>query len=215
MGTFSIMQEGNRRTNINITDFRLTHMLLGRYILKMSAEFGAGKIGDTFGTKSELLRKALDNVKKGRMTIPVHAATASVNREVEKQNDMLLVGIMKQHYQWVGAILQSLPQAPEHMKDYILKTILGADLLMKHILRNFGHDDVGRFVPEANIVEKLRQQVDGGGQNGANGTTADRTNAAVNAGNAIQQINPAAQGNPSQSLQESVVPGVPSIASVS
>lgn len=204
MGTLAVLQDKNSRTNINITDFRYTHMKAGRFILKLAATFGPGKIADTFGMKADLLKEALKEVEKGRLMIPVRAVTGSVNKEVEKQNDMLLVGVMRQHYQWIGAILQTLPQAPPHMQDYIVNTISAADLLMRHILRNFGHDDAARFVPEAKIVEQMKEKLD-------NGTGQPPAAGQQTKGNAVQSANlqqPGVPNNPVSQQGGTEIPGV-------
>jgi hypothetical protein len=174
MGTLAVLQEKNSRTNINITDFRYTHMKAGRFVLKLAAKFGPGVIAETFGEDQALLEEALKEVEKGRLNIPVKAATGSVNKEVAKQNDMLLMGVMKQHYQWVGSVLQTLPTAPEHMRDYILRSIQANDLLALHVLRNFEHEDASRFVPEARIVKEMLGKMNGQSANAsATGTQGD------------------------------------------
>ena len=178
LGTFAVMQDGNRRTNINVADFKYFHIGSGRKLLTQYAHFGVPpeKLA-IFGQKKELLKKALDNLRNGRICLPVRASMASINKEVEKQNVMLLMGVIRQHYMWVGNILQTLPQAPPHIKDYILKTVIGANLLMENAMRNFGYDDVKRYIPEANIIKEMLNAGGQGqsGQPGGNATGAAST----------------------------------------
>lgn len=158
MGTFAALQAGNRKSNLRIADFRLVHMEIGAKALELYSEMGIGKKAKYFGKQAEALKMAFDNIKAGKIRIPVKASTASINKEMEKQNDMLLVNIMRQHYMGISQILQNLPQAPEHMKDYLSNVIIASDFMMRHVLRNFGHDDVSRLLPEPQFIKQLKEQ---------------------------------------------------------
>jgi len=202
MGTFSALQAGNRKSNLRIADFRLTHMEVGSKALELYAEMGLGKKGRYFGKQEEFLKKALDSIKNGRIRIPVKASTASINKEMEKQNDMLMVNLMRQHYMGISQILQNLPQAPEHMKDYLANVIIGSDFLMRHVLRNFGHDDISRLLPEPQFIKQLKEQQDA--QSGrANGGAADSNNCSNGAGVSkipVQPFNIQEQGTDTRSV---------------
>lgn len=159
MGTFSAIQAGNKRSNMNQSDFKASHIDLGRKFSRLYSEFGIDPIKyKQYGKDERWLRMAFDNVKKGRLNIPVRGSTGSVNKEMEKQSDMLMVNIMRQHYMGISQILQGLPNAPEHMKDYLVNVILANDYLMKHFLRNFGYDDISRLLPEPAIITQLKEQ---------------------------------------------------------
>lgn len=155
MGTFSVMQAGNRRVNLNITDMRYTHHKLGRKFLNQYAEFGVGERIQAFGERAKYLKMALQNVKAGRLILPIRAATASINKELEKQNDMLLTQVMQRHHQGVSQIMQAVsnPSLPAEMKQFLVGWIDSSSLLMARILRNFGHDDISRLLPERKLIE--------------------------------------------------------------
>lgn len=155
MGTFSVMQAGNRRVNINITDSKYTHHKLGRKFLKQYAEFGIGERGAAFGAKEQYLKMALRNVREGKLILPIRAATASINKELEKQNDMLLTQVMQRHHMGISQILQAInnPSLPPDIQQFLVGWIDSSSLLMGRILRNFGHDDISRMLPERKIVE--------------------------------------------------------------
>ncbi len=153
MGTLSLMQEGNTRTDLNVTDIRYAHTKLGRIILNQYAHFGLGDRIGMFGKMGERLREAMELVKNKSICLPVYAATASVNREVEKQADIMLTTMMQKHY---GMVTQMLMQAqnamiPEPIKKYIGEAVLASNLLMKSVLRHFGRDEVDRLVPDADL----------------------------------------------------------------
>lgn len=163
MGTLSVMQRGMSRVNINITDFRYLHLRIGRRCEKQYAEFGVGDILKRFGNQASVITKALENIKKGRLEIPIRAANASINKELEKQNDMLLTQVMQRSQTMIAQILQGIqnPMMPPDMRDYLIGTIAANAQLMSHIYRNFGHDDISRLLPELDIVKKLRSQKNG------------------------------------------------------
>lgn len=158
MGTFSVLQAGNRRSNINITDMRYFHIELGRLILKLYANFGLMGKDEIFGKQGEALRRALDSVKNGRLVLPIRAATASINKELEKQNDMMLANLAAQHYQVTAQAINMITgqqgvMLSQESKEYILKSIKAKDDLFKHIFRNFGHEDTSRLVPETGLTK--------------------------------------------------------------
>jgi hypothetical protein len=159
MGSFSVLQAGNRRSNLRSNDMRLAHVLLGQAFLKQYSEFGIGSKLRYFGDQAKYLLKAFENIRSGKMRIPVRAATASINREIEKQSDMLLVNILRQHYMAIAQLLQGLMQAPPQMQDYLVNTVVASDFLMRHILRNFGYEDINKLVPEPALIKQFREQM--------------------------------------------------------
>ena len=196
MGTFSALQAGNRRSNLRQSDFKNAHIELGRKMLKLYSEFGIRPERMTqFGKDAKWLRMAFENIKSGKINIPMKGSTASINREMEKQNDMLMVNIMRQHYQGIGGIIQNLSQAPPELQEYLVSVVIASDYLMKHFLRNFGYEDVSRILPEPAFIKKLKEQ---------QANEADRRNSATSSsfgssgetipGESIQQADLSAQG---------------------
>jgi hypothetical protein len=120
-------------------------------LVRQYAEFGVGDRADLFGDKAKDIRAGLEAVKAGTIGLPIASTTASVNREVEKQNDIMLSGLMSRHYGMITQMLQAAanPLSPPNVKDYVSSTIIAANNLMKVILRHFGFDEVERMVPEA------------------------------------------------------------------
>lgn len=155
MGTLSLMQEGNSRKDLNVSDMRDAHVRLMRLISIQYGKFGFGSKKheerlSLFGGKSEKIKKALEMISDRRMGLPCYSSTASINKEVEKQNDMMLVNIMAKHYQMIAQLLASTQSVmnPPDVKKYFSEVIVASNLLMKKILRNFGHDEVERLVPD-------------------------------------------------------------------
>jgi hypothetical protein len=167
MGTFAVMQEGNTRPNLNVTEFRVSHYTVGRLALMCYAHFGVDPQDiKALGRQAQYLQKALQNVKEGRIALPIRAATGSVNKEIEKQNLMLMLNNTRAHWQMVNQLLQASqnPMAPPQMQDYILQVILSSNLLMKRIVKDFGIEDPSSVVPDVlGLQEKadaLKKQFD-------------------------------------------------------
>jgi hypothetical protein len=155
MGTLSLLQEGNSRKDLNVSDMRDSHVRLMRLISLQYGKFGSdSKHHDSrlelFGKKAKLIKTALEMIANRKMGLPCYSSTASINKEVEKQNDMMLVNVMMRHYQTVAQLLGSMQSVmtPPAVKSYFVEVMIASNLLMKKILRNFGHDEVERLVPD-------------------------------------------------------------------
>lgn len=153
MGTASVMQEGNTRANLNVTEFRVSHYCFGRLVLLYDSHFGISPRDiEALGKQGRHLTKALENVKSGRLSLPIRAATGSVNKEIEKQNLMLLLNNTRAHWQMVAQLLQQATSPmtasmPEY-QDYLLNVILSSNVLMKKIARDFAIPDPSSILPE-------------------------------------------------------------------
>lgn len=151
MGTFATMQEGNTRANLNVTEFRQSHYCFGRLTLLYDAHFGVDERDiKALGKQSQYLEKALEAVKSGSIILPIRAATGSVNKEIEKQNLMLLLNNWRAHVQMVSQLMQqtSNPLAPPEYTDYLLNVILASNVLMTKICRDFNVPDPSSILPE-------------------------------------------------------------------
>ena len=163
MGTMSLLQEGNNRTSLNVADLRYAHMKLGRLLIKQYGEDAVKSKFTCFGDeKATLIMAALKAFDNKQLALDVGGASASLNREVEKQNDLMLSNIMRMHYQaiaqMVGAISQ--PTTPPEVKDYLTQAIHASNILMKDVLRVFDKNEPERMVPEPH--EQLQQPSPGG-----------------------------------------------------
>lgn len=153
MGTLALLQEGNTRTDLNITDIRYAHTKLGRLLSNQFAEFGFGDRARRFGLDAKYIQAALEGIRNKSLNLPVYASTASVNREVEKQADLMLSGVMQKHHQMIGQMMQAASNqfTPPEMKKYIAEAIEASNLLMRMVFKHFGYDEVERFVPDVTV----------------------------------------------------------------
>jgi hypothetical protein len=163
-GTLSLLQEGNRRTDSTIADIRYAHARLGQILSRQYAFLGldAKKLA-FFGQQAELIREAASFVKSGKLGLTVNASSASVNKEIEKQNDLMLTQIINKHYQSIGQLIQSIQSVSTSpaIKDYFQHVIDASNKLMRGILRNFDRDDSEILIPEVDL--NAGQQASAGG----------------------------------------------------
>lgn len=174
MGTLSLLQEGNSRTDLTISDIRYGHTKIGRIVSKLYAHLGIDESKLLqFGRMGEAIKVAAELIRKDRMALPVSSATASVNKEIEKQNDLMLTQVMARHYSMVTQLLQqaSMSVLPQQIKDYSIKVIEASERLMKQVLRHFDHDDVDALVPKALAQNGPQGVPKGGPQNATNQPT--------------------------------------------
>lgn len=158
-GVLAMMMEGNSREDVVIGDIRYAHMKLGRMLLRQYAEFGQDlKRLSNYGAAREKILAGLTAVKEGKLGISVQAATASQNREADRQADIMLINLLTRHYGMISQMLTaaSNPMAPPEIKEYTSKAITAANDLMLATLRDFDKDDPHRLLPE--VMKNLEQQ---------------------------------------------------------
>jgi len=166
MGTLSVMQEGNRRTDLNISDLRYCHTKLGRILLNDYAKFGVSTdILEMFGEQADKITRALEAVKSKRIGLPIYSSTSSVNKEVEKQNEIMLTQLLRQHYMGVTQLLAQASgmMVPPPVKQYMMNAIEASNKVMKSVLRVFEKEDIDVLVPEIDMSQA--EQPPQGGQN--------------------------------------------------
>lgn len=205
MGTFSIMQQGARRININVTDFRYLHLNCGQKFLRQYAYFGVGQDRLKYlGQQAQYLKMAMEAIKTGRLELPIKAATASINKEIEKQTGMLFTQVMQRHYGVIAQTLQGVtnPIVPEPIKKFLLGSIVGQSYIMSRLLRAFGYDDIMRMQPELDAV-KMIEDMDKQKQGANNGQRPIQGNAGApqggNGEQSVQQVNGVQANNPNAS----------------
>lgn len=168
-GTAMSMQSQNNRNNLRMSDMRSCHVRMGRKILNMYAYFGLGTKIRKYGDRAEIIKTALANVKSKKLGLVVKPSTASLNREMEKQNDVLLSGTLERLYQADMLAMQQLsqPSIPPEMVDLIKKQVRARNALMKSLLRAFEKQDYNRLlaVPQF-MIDERKPAIAGGSQNG-------------------------------------------------
>lgn len=159
-GTLALLQDGNTRNNLRVSDFRYSHIKLISLCTKVFGKFGVHNIEDNFGKDADLLKEALSDFYHNHIKIPIRATTASVNKEVEKQNDMLLRQNLSMHFKETSAMIQQVSTGalPPNVKKYFIDALKSQDAMMMRLLRNFGYDQPREFVPEFEAGEQNAAQ---------------------------------------------------------
>lgn len=158
-GTFAVLQQQNNRTGLRMSDMRSAHSRAGAKFAKMYAHFGLGPKLRQFGDNADALREAFENIKSGKLGLSVRASTASMNKELEKQNDIMLSQTLGQLYQQDAQMIQALgmPGIPPELAAYYMDTFAAKQALYKEIIQNFGHDDAARLLPISRFLKRAKE----------------------------------------------------------
>jgi hypothetical protein len=115
-----------------------------------------------FGLDDDLLKESLKDLLDGKVRIPIRAATASVNKEVEKQNLMLLKTTLMQHDANKVKLLQAIAQGqgiPPQFKKVMRSIVESQDNMMRQVIRDFAiSDQPDEFVAEVEWPDEQQAQ---------------------------------------------------------
>jgi hypothetical protein len=158
-GTSVAMQQSNNRNNLRSSDCKSCHVRIGRKLLKLYSHFGLGNKIKKYGDRAELLKKAFESYKNGKLGLVIKPSTASINRELEKQNDILLSSVQEKLNQWQATVVQAIvnQSCPPELKELFIEQMKAVNYLFKHIYRNFGHDDASRMIPTPSFLKEERK----------------------------------------------------------
>jgi hypothetical protein len=167
-GTSMVMMQQNNRNNLRTGDMRAAHVKLALKFLTMYSNFGIGTRLKEYGVNAEKLVKALEMFKNGTLGLRIRPASASMNKELERQNDILLSDRLDRFYQSQAQIIQALntPNLSPDLKQYYLETLLATRASMQTLLRVFNKDNTETILPNiAKIIEAATQGAGNGNQN--------------------------------------------------
>lgn len=165
-GTAIAMQQMNNRNNLRMSDMRSAHVRMGRKILTQYATFGINpeKLR-SYGDNAQVLKIALENYRNGKLGLLIKPATASNNKELEKQNDMLLLSTIEriqQGDQQIVASITTQQTMPPELKMYMMQCIVAKNALLRRILREFEHPDVERLAPLPDVIKQMLEEQQNG-----------------------------------------------------
>jgi len=157
-GTSVAMQQSNNRNNLRSSDMKSCHVRIGRKLLMLYSHFGLGEKIKKFGDRAPTLKKAFESYKDKKLGLVIKPASASINREMEKQNDILLASTQERMNQWQAQIVQAVsqPGCPDELKKLFVSQLKASNYLYKHIYRNFGHDDAARLIAVPDFLKEER-----------------------------------------------------------
>lgn len=160
-GTLALIQEGNRRFDLNVRDIRQCLGDVGKKVLLLNAQFRpSGMAYFVKGSDGQLVEQALDlpdDFIADGIGIELTASTATINREIEKQGLMAMMGQLTQYYQQVMQITQMAmnPQAPPPIKQLAIEMSMGARYLMGMIVQTYEIRAVDTLLPPALSEEDI------------------------------------------------------------
>jgi hypothetical protein len=159
-GTSMVMTQQNNRNNLRTSDMRSAHVKLGIKFLTMYSTFGIGEKLKKYGTQADKLKKALEMFKDGTLGLRLRPASASLNKELERQNDILLSDRIDRFYQQEAQMVQAIgtPNIPSDLKKLYMDQLLGARALMQTLLRNFNKDNTETVLPDISHVIAAAEQ---------------------------------------------------------
>jgi hypothetical protein len=160
MGTMAVLQESNSRNNHRTSDFRHSHVKLIGLLTDMYGAMGLGRKGSLFGLDDKLLDEALSDFLERKVRVPIRATTASANREVTKQNELLLSQALDAYMKSMSSAIQAIENAalPAHYKKWLKETAKGKVALMQQIIRDFQlSDQPEEYAPNIDFPEEPAQ----------------------------------------------------------
>lgn len=152
-GTLALIQEGNRRFDLNIRDIRDVLSEVGRRVLELNQRFRPrGAAYFVQGQDGMYTEEALDmppEFSVSKLAVELSASTATINKEVEKQSLIALMGVVERYYGQLNQAAQALanPQIPGELKDLVIKETQGMKHIMDRIVQSFDVKAIDTVVP--------------------------------------------------------------------
>lgn len=162
-GTLALIQEGNRRFDLNVRDVRECLGAVGKKVLLLNAQFRPeGMAYFVKGSDGALVEQVLslpDEFIADGIGMELTASTATINREIEKQGLLALFGTLTQYYQQLIQIsgIAMNPQTPPPVQKLALEMADGARYLMSMIVQTYEVRAVDTLLPPS-LADQLAQQ---------------------------------------------------------
>jgi len=174
--TLALIQEGNRRFDLNIRDMRESLSHVGRDIILLNQMFRPKGIAyfvqGQDGQYTEALLNLPPEFSVAKLAVELTATTATINKEIEKQGLMGLLGIVNQYYEkliQVGLLVMN-PQIPPEVKDLAVRSAEGAKYLLERIVQTFDVKAIDTIIP--GLVNDANAEI-GGADRGPAGAPAN------------------------------------------
>lgn len=152
-GTLALIQEGNRRFDLNIRDMRDALGEVGKRVLEINQRFrprgAAYFVQGSDGAWTEEVLNLPSEFSASQLAVELSASTATINRETEKQGLIGLLGVVSNYYEklaQIGMVVLN-PNVPPEMKDLMIREAEGAKHLMKRIVQTFDVKSIDTVVP--------------------------------------------------------------------
>jgi hypothetical protein len=175
-GTSMVLIQQNNRNNLRMSDMRSAHTRLAIKLMNMYSNFGIGERLRRYGTKSDTLNAAISAYKNKSLGFRLRPTTASNNKELDRQNDVLLAGQLERYNQTAAQMIQALgsnnlPQQQPALAKWYVDSLTAMTSLYRTIVGNFNHPDMDKLVPkfDPKLLQAPQQQQGPPQQGGSNG----------------------------------------------
>lgn len=172
-GTLAIIQEGNRRFDLNVRDIRDALGDIGRLVLELNHQFRPRGfftlVQGEDGQYTESILELPPEFTASALAVELTASTATINRDVERQGLISLLGLLSQYYDrliQISMIIQN-PQLPAATREMAAKMADGAKFIMERLLQTFDVKDIDAVLPVA--MEEMQNGPGGPSGFGAGG----------------------------------------------
>jgi hypothetical protein len=174
-GTLAILQEGNRRFDLNVRDIRDALSEVGRMVLELNQQYRPRGMAIFIQGEDGVLTEAMLDMPNeyllSRVAVELTASTATINRSVEQQGLLSLLGVLSQYYQQVLQLgfLMTQEQVPQQMREFMGQMMEGAKFIMQRLVRTFDVKDIDAVLPTfmAEVNNGAGSQADGVSARGA------------------------------------------------
>lgn len=160
-GTLALIQEGNRRFDLNVRDMRNALSECGKTVLQLNQQFRPKGIAYFVQGEDGLLTEATLDLPsewiERRLGVELTASTATINREVEKQGLIALMQLQQQYGQELLSYAQIVtdPQMPGGLKEMAMKVSTARTELMQRVMHAFDQKDPDNLAPAMAALEDL------------------------------------------------------------
>lgn len=158
MGTLSEMQDGNSRNDHRTSDFRHSHIKLIGQVVDFYGFMGLGSKASVAGLSQDLLQEALDDYLSRELKISMRAAQASMNREITKQNLIILNQQISAYIKETSSEIQAImtQTTPLEYKKWMLSIVIAKTLLTQETVRQYQiSEQPQEFVPEVTFLQEF------------------------------------------------------------
>jgi hypothetical protein len=168
-GTLAIIQEGNRRFDLNVRDMRESYGAIGRMLFELNHQYRPKGLSYVTqgpqGAMTEFAFDMPDEIISNMLGFELTASSATINKQVEQAGLLQLLQMLTQNMQagQQAAMLLANPQIPPQVKDYTAQYMESLTQLVKRTMLTFDQPPVD--LPD--IMQSFQQPAPGpGGMNG-------------------------------------------------
>jgi hypothetical protein len=157
-GTLALLAEGNKRLDIFLRRLRLPFSRFGNLLFQSYKEFRPnGPELEAFGKASDFLKQVFQIKEPHQyrgLFFDIGASDSGTNRELDRQNLLLMANTMAAYYRQVVEASVTLSQLPENhpLQNILLSTLDGAKDLADRLLFVFDIGDRQRLLPDVRAV---------------------------------------------------------------